>query len=50
MENDVLAVRKKGQLVHLTAWEEAEITCEDRGNMAVLTRMHETGNTAYPKR
>lgn len=47
MEDGVLAVRKKGRIVRLTIWEEAEITCEDCDNVSVVTRMHETGNTAW---
>ena len=47
MEDDVLTVRKKGRVVRLTVWEETEITCEECGNTATFTRMHECGNTAW---
>lgn len=47
MEDNVLAVRKKGRLVRLTVWEEAEVTCEDCGNVMTLTRMRVAKDTAW---
>lgn len=47
MEDDVLAVRKKGRLVRLTVWEEAEVTCEDCGTVSVFTRMKMCGNDKW---
>lgn len=47
MEDDVLAVRKKGRLVRLTVWDVAEVTCEDCGTVSVFTRMNLCKRTSW---
>ena len=47
MEDEVLTVRKKGRMVRLTLWEEAEITCEECGAVSVFTRMRDAKDTMW---
>lgn len=38
MEDEILTVRKKGRVVRMTVWDEAEIVCEECGTTAVFNR------------
>ena len=47
MEDEVLTVRKKGRVVRMTVWDEAEIVCEECGTQAVFNRMKDGKKSAW---